>query len=621
MIEIKKGKVIKLDKEYIIENYSLNTENNTIDVVLRDTNYNQLITIPLSNLQEKLLEQYEKKNKQEDEKLTPFDKIDEELLKEAQKRLEIVKAVMNAKSVKEREEIAKKYDVHLSTIYRWMERYKKSGETIYGLLPRYEKRGGKGKKRIGEKALEIVDKMIKERYLTHQRISVKRLYEEINAELISQKLKPIAYNTLLNYIKEIDRETIYKKREGRNKYLSTINPAKNSFEASYPLEWIQIDHTPLDIQVVSEIDRKPIGRPYITVALDVYSRMVYGIYVSLDPPSYYSVGQAIYMGLINKNHYLETLGIEGNWDIYGLPANIHTDNAAEFDGTNLEKFCMTFGINLVYRPVGKPFYGGHVERFIKTLNKELHNVSGTTFSNTKEKREYNPEKEAVFTLKELEKFIVYWIVNYYHQKPHDGLQGLTPYEKFTEGLSKSSHGIRTLSQDELRIARISLLKSDYRSVSKEGIRFKDLHYYSDILVRYAGDNKKYEIKYDPKDITKIYFYDENLQDFIEIYCKTPIPIGTTLWELEKAKEILRERREKITSYKIYEAIKELRKMEEEAREKTKLMRKQIESNKTKSSSKEISEKLEKSIDKTEEKPQTQIKKPNEIKVFDIEFDF
>jgi len=199
MIEIKKGKVIELDKEYIIENYSLNTENNTIDVVLRDTSYNQLIIIPLSNLQEKLLEQYEKKNKQEDEKLTPFDKID-----------------------KEREEIAKKYNVHLSTIYRWMERYKKSGETIYGLLPRYERRGGKGKKRIGEKALEIIDKMIKERYLTHQRISAKRLYEEINAELISQKLKPIAYTTLLYYLKEIDRETIYKKREGRNKYLSTI---------------------------------------------------------------------------------------------------------------------------------------------------------------------------------------------------------------------------------------------------------------------------------------------------------------------------------------------------------------------------------------------------------------
>jgi len=91
-----------------------------------------------------------------------------------------------------------------------------------------------------------------------------------------------------------------------------------------------------------------------------------------------------------------------------------------------------------------------------------------------------------------------------------------------------------------------------------------------------------------------------------------------LWELDKAKEILRERREKITSYKIYETIKELRKMEEEAREKTKLMRKQIESNKTKLSSKEISEKLEKPIDKTEEKPQ--IKKTNEIKPFDIEFD-
>jgi putative transposase len=108
---------------------------------------------------------------------------------------------MNANSVKEKEEIAKKYNLHLSTIYRWIDKYEKSGETIYGLLPRYEKRGGKGKKRVEEKSLKIINKIIKEKYGT---MPTKKLCEEINAILIKENLKPIAYTTLLNYVKDIE---------------------------------------------------------------------------------------------------------------------------------------------------------------------------------------------------------------------------------------------------------------------------------------------------------------------------------------------------------------------------------------------------------------------------------
>lgn len=34
----------------------------------------------------------------------------------------------------------------------------------------------------------------------------------------------------------------------------------------------QIDHTPVDLIIVDEVYRKPIGRPYLTLANDVYSQ-------------------------------------------------------------------------------------------------------------------------------------------------------------------------------------------------------------------------------------------------------------------------------------------------------------------------------------------------------------
>ena len=59
-----------------------------------------------------------------------------------------------------------------------------------------------------------------------------------------------------------------------------------------PLDIIQIDHTKVDVILVDEETRKPIGRPIITVAIDVFSRMIFGFYISFEGPSYFNVDNA-----------------------------------------------------------------------------------------------------------------------------------------------------------------------------------------------------------------------------------------------------------------------------------------------------------------------------------------
>jgi putative transposase len=49
-----------------------------------------------------------------------------------------------------------------------------------------------------------------------------------------------------------------------------------------PLERVQIDHTLVDVIMVDEGDRLPIGRPWLTLAIDVASRAVLGFLVSLE---------------------------------------------------------------------------------------------------------------------------------------------------------------------------------------------------------------------------------------------------------------------------------------------------------------------------------------------------
>jgi len=552
---------------------------------------------------------------------TPKDilQIEEKLYETAKKRYEIIKPILEGKitTKKEKEELAKKHNINVTTLYDWLKKYKATN-TLLSLIPNYSQRGGKGKSKLPKEVQIIIDTLIKERYLSHQRISISKLHREINAILYSKGYKKISYNTLRNRINLLDERKIFKTREGKSAFNNKLRPSAKNFKAQYPLHIIQIDHTQLDIEVVDETYRKPIGKPYITVAIDVFSRMIYGFYLSLDAPSFYSVGQTLYLGFSPKDNYLKKLEIDATWEIYGVPNTIHLDNAAEFRGEQLRKVCEIFGINIDFRPRATPNYGGHIERLIGNINMEIHSLLGTTFSNPKERREYDSSKKAVFTLKELEKYIVTWITKYYHNKIHSGI-GKTPKEKFFEGIMGNDTTppapLKILTTQELEIARITLLPYEERTIQRTGVSLFGITYYDECLIPFmkpTPQNKqkeKYIFRYDPKDLSKIFFYHPTLNEYVEIPYKNLNHPKISLWELKNAKEYLKSKNKNYDETVLFETILELRKMEEEAAEKTKLHRRRKENKKV---SKPLSEtkKNETNTKETKFKPK--------IKKFDID---
>jgi putative transposase len=76
------------------------------------------------------------------------------------------------------------------------------------------------------------------------------------------------------------------KREGSKKARELLGPvAISTLRPEQPMEVLQIDHTPVDVIVVDQRKRLPIGRPWLTLAIDVRTRMVAGFHVSLWPTS------------------------------------------------------------------------------------------------------------------------------------------------------------------------------------------------------------------------------------------------------------------------------------------------------------------------------------------------
>ena len=194
-----------------------------------------------------------------------------------------------------------------------------------------------------------------------------------------------------------------------------------SFIVQRPLDVVQIDHTPMDIVVVDDLYRQPLGKPYLTLATDVATRCILSFVISFVPPGAGTMSLCVTLIVSPKAAWLRQLGVAGDWPMAGLPKTLHLDGAAEFKSKALKRGCGQYGIELVYRE--RTHHGGHIERLIGTKMSKLKSLPGATGGSPKARRSYDPDKHAALTLGELEAWFAQQIVRRYHQDPHRGLTG------------------------------------------------------------------------------------------------------------------------------------------------------------------------------------------------------
>ena len=316
------------------------------------------------------------------------------------------------------------------SLYRWLQRFESEGK-LSALLT--GKSSGGAKKRLDPAVEAIIENAIEEEYLTPQRKTAAAVCRIVKKRCENAKLKPPHHMSVRNRIAAIDATTKALKRHGK-KAAEVYEATPGTYEeALFPLAVVQIDHTKLDIMLVDDEYRLPIGRPWITLAIDVFSRMVHGFYVSFDSPSAMSVGLCMVRAMLPKDEYLRKLDIDTPWDIWGQAKALHADNGKDFKGRALERACEEWVIDTYFRPKGKTRYGAHIERLMDTFLTEIHQLPGSTFADPKDKGEYDSEKHAVMTLREFERWLTHFIVGVYHQRYHHGL-GMTPITKFEEGI-------------------------------------------------------------------------------------------------------------------------------------------------------------------------------------------
>ncbi len=447
-------------------------------------------------------------------------------------------------------EAALQLKISTATTYRLLARYR-GNPMPSALLP--AKVGlPSGTNLLGLELEELIHRMIRSFYLKKERPRITDLHRRIAVECHRHDLRCPSYKAVWQRIQNLDPALVVRQREGAKAAKERFTAVLDGPQPRRPLDLYQIDHTLADVIVVDDVDRKPISRPWLTIIVDVATRMIAGFHLSLNSPSSTSVALAISHAVLAKTVEVEALGGGACWPVEGLPKVIHLDNAKEFHGKALERGCREHGIALRFRPPRTPHFGGHIERLIGTLMGEVHLLPGTTFSSVKDRGHYESEARAVLTMSELKRWLTLQIAEVYHRRTHRSL-GEPPLSAWESAISQYSSDVRR-PYDAAKFY-IDFLPGEHRLIRRDGICLSGIHYWHNELSTIAARSKeKFLIRYDPGDLSHVFVKAPRESRYIKVPYRNIGHPSITLTDLQSAITKLKSSRLSVDENAIFAAI-------------------------------------------------------------------
>lgn len=565
--------MLKLTKNEIVyyqdsEHYFIKTDKDLMNALIKDRRTMEIKQVPIVDLRDK--------RRPTDDILDPFelplDVYTEERLRKAKWRHSIIKPFLgelrgNKEALKKQ---AKSHDVSVATLYNWIKKFDTYGQI--GCLVDSDLKGGKGIGRLSNSIEDKISDAITEVYLDSK--SVNKTFRTLKEWCTELGYKVPHINSLRRRIAKTSEYRKVAARVGPTAASEMYDPKTGSIpNANTPLAVVQVDHTLLDIMLVDETNREPFKRPWITVLIDVFSRVIIGFYISFEAPSAFSVGRAISHAILRKENYLKSLGLSDLiWPVWGKMVTLLCDNAKEFRGNMLKEQCQSYNITLKWRPVRKPRWGAHVERYLGTVAEELKDLPGATKVSKEMRSRFKPENTAALTLKEFEQWFTVWLTSVYHMRSHSGINHKAPIQKWIEGISGNaeSPGIGApeiiLDEDKLKM---DLLPQFKRIIRTDGVHFLRFKFFSGVLRKWinARDAKargkvkpkrQFIFKIDPRDLSSILFLNPDDNKYHSIPTTTNVkPDLLSIWGYREAVAEVKKNKEAVSAASIFKAHKRL----------------------------------------------------------------
>lgn len=459
--------------------------------------------------------------------------------------------------------------------YTLLRRCREAGGDLTALLPG-RSNGGRAKPRMALASEAVLHQVVHDLYLTRQKPTAAEVAREVARRCRAQAVGCPSSSTVRRRLRSLSSAD-YRKRGEDHPEIKPVHG--HAPPARFPLDLVQVDHTPVDLILVDSTDREPIGRPWLTVAIDVHSRCIAGFHLALEAPSAASVGLCLTHVAMDKVPWLALREVEADWPVQGKPRRIGVDNGSEFHSEAFERGCAQHGIAIDWRPAGRPHFGGVVERVIGTLMGLVHGLPGTTFSNIGQRGSYDSDKAACLTLEELERWLAIAVAKYYHLRPHEGLDGQAPLRRWQNGVAAlATAGAAIPVPRDPRAYLVDFLPVVRRSLQRHGITIDHVTYFSSALRAWITARNRpgpLLVRRDPRDLSRVFVLDPLDNGYLEVPTRDLSRPAISLWEHRLARRRLRARhRGEIDEAALFGAIEEMRAAEHNATRLTRSVRRE-----------------------------------------------
>ena len=443
-------------------------------------------------------------------------------------------------------------------LYVYLKKYWQHGKTKNAYLPLYSNCGAPGKERnaswvkrgrpskygstntnVNEDTRAIFEKAVKKHYHTREEHTLQYAYDMMIVEhyteyvtqpngrkkavLLPAEQIPTIRQFRYWYHKIYGIKEKISKRKGKTKFELEHRAilGKSDHGIMGPGAKYQIDATVGDIYLVSRFNRADIiGRPVIYFIIDVFSRMVAGMYVGLEGPSWAGAMMALANAMSDKVRFCADYGItisQDEWPCSGVPGAYLADRG-ELIGKFAETLINALNVRIENAPPYRGDMKGIVEQYFNTTNETaLTRLPGHVKPDMTKRGGKDYRLDAILDIGQLTKILIECVLH--HNNHHmletyertadmiaDGVVPI-PIEIWNWGIAHRFGALRTFPEDKIKLA---LMPTDTATVTAKGIKYKNVYYICERAAREFWFEKarrkswKVNISYDPRNMDTIY---------------------------------------------------------------------------------------------------------------------
>jgi putative transposase len=374
--------------------------------------------------------------------------------------------------------------------------------------------------------------IIKSSYLTPERksikatvVDVKRGFQDENKRRDQEGLSQLRVpgrDAVRRTIKKLDRLTVLIARFGREEAMKKLRPVGKGLEVSRPGERVEMDEWCIDLlsiirsakleTVFGEEHLKAIGldgeraRWWLVAAIDCRTKICLGMKLTRNP-SGSAARECLSMIVSDKGEWSDSVRACCAWSHAVVPEVLAADNGPGFKAHVFQDACLDLQMTVLRTIGGIPGMRGTIERLFHTAALSLMpRLVGRTFSNPRERGDYPAEDRACLDAEDVAFALVRWIVDIYHNTPHEGLGGRTPLEQWDADMESGNYPLRSLP--DTRSKRLAFGNQLKRNVKREGITVMGVRYHSEDLALFFTQpgSKQVEVRWDQTDLGVIEVY-------------------------------------------------------------------------------------------------------------------